>query len=976
MNIFRSRKFNAASLGMIALTLSNLTLAEAQTVASDSDSDKEAPTVLSKYTVIGSNIPTTLASAGSGTFPVVSLDRSGIDRSGLQNTAQLLQTLTISNQGAIPISNNGTGFTPSASAVSIHALGPEATLVLINGHRVASFPVGQNGTTAFVDLNVIPLSAVERVDVLKDGASAEYGADAVAGVVNIVLRKGYDGSEAFAAYQNTTDKDSSQFTANLLSGASSKEASIMVGFNFQSRAAIFNRDRSYSAVPAFLSSNSSPINAEITGSAYAEALGLPPGSLPSAVTPPDEGSEAVFFATPGPLSKTGMPVPSTNNGTTPPSQYNYSDGRAAKYNYNQDAGAYPSSERYGTIFSGERKIFGTDNVKAYFDGGYQTSTTENQLAPTATGDFTVPGQTELIIPARTANPLPTADGRDRAAPAGAYNPFNPFNMDIAGGTRFRLKEFGNRVLKDTTDSFLGTVGIKAENIANKFDLDAGFRYSEVVFKQNDKMVSASKFNRILNAADPIFNPTSGQYIGTSTPYNPFGYYVNPIPNNSALVNFATVYTHDVNTSRLGNGYITAATQNLFTVPAGDVDAAVGLDYRVETLAQSPDDLNRTGDIIGASPAAITDHRRKVIGFYGELQAPLVAPAQNIPGVHDLSMNVAGRYENFLTNKETTTVPKIGIRYQPVDDNFTLRASASKGFLEPSLYQLYAGSVASLVALTDPRTDDTIPEVSNTLAGNSKLKPETTKSYNLGIVWSPKYWHLHGLTVSLDLWRVDRDGTASYDLQNVVDRFFKTAPGGLQPGESVLLNPDGSIQQVNTTYINAGKTVAYGTDMGINYTIKTQSFGRFDIGAAATYLGSFKQALTPGAPLTENVDQTTDGQGQDAFLRWKGTTEFNWRLNAYQASVTGHYINGFHDFDLDGNDRRVASTMTWDVQLSYKLEDELGGYLKGSTIAVGAYNVLDKAPPLSQYGGANPNNYPGYIYTAEGRMWYVSLDSKF
>lgn len=969
MTKFRSRKLAASWL---ATSVSSVLILAASAYAQVSTASPapatkadDQPIALQKFVVTGSNIPTTLASADAGAFPLVSIGRAEIDITGFTNTAQLLQTLTVSNYGGIPISNNNTGFTPAASAVSIHGLGPEATLVLLNGHRLANFPVGQSGSTAFVDLNTIPLAAIERVDVLKDGASAEYGADAVAGVVNVILRKNFEGSQVYLAYQNTTNKDSSQFTANVLTGVSSEKGSLLVSFNYQSRASIAARDRAYSAVPAFLSTNSSPINLQISAAAYDEALGLPAGTLPTGVT------KSAFYATPGPVTADGLPTASGNKGLTPPSQYTYSAGRSALYNYNQDQLSFPAWDRYGVILNGERRLFeNNDNVHVYFDGGYQKNMTENQLAPTATGSFTVPGQIELVIPARTTTPLPMADGRARAAAPGAYNPFNPFNQDIAGGTRFRLKEFGNRIQHETTDSFLATAGLRIDNIADKFTLDAGYRFNEVTFHSDNRMASASRFNQILNAADPIFNPSSSSYVGTTTPYNPFGYYVNTIANNAKLVEYATVHIHNNDTSRTGNAFVTLTTTDLFSLPAGEVGAAAGFDYRAETLSQSPDSVSHAGDVIGESPAAITDHHRFVYGVYAELQAPIVAPQQHVPGVYDLSVNLAARHENFMTNHQTTTVPKIGILYHPFDTSLSIRASASKGFLEPSLYELYAGPVAALTTVQD------VSETPVTTAGNPRLTPEKTKSYNLGFVWAPKYWHLNGLTTNVDFWRVDRRGTVSYDYDNLVERFRGTAPGGLQPGESVVLDPSGEIAQVNAVYINAGDTIAYGVDLGINYTFKAGNLGRFTAGAAATNLISYKHADTPGAALEQQIDQSVDGEGEDAYLRWKGTAQLEWSRDNYQAAIVGYYINGFHDFDLNGDDRRVGSSITWDIQFSYNIGDRFGAYLKNTKVTVGAFNIFDRNPPLSQYGGANPWNYPGFIYTSEGRRWYVSLDKKF
>ena len=166
------------------------------------------------------------------------------------------------------------------------------------------------------------------------------------------------------------------------------------------------------------------------------------------------------------------------------------------------------------------------------------------------------------------------------------------------------------------------------------------------------------------------------------------------------------------------------------------------------------------------------------------------------------------------------------------------------------------------------------------------------------------------------------------------------------------------------------------DWAASYVLPTNSYGRFDISAAISYLYSFKQASAPGQALVEYVEQTVDGQGQDAYLRKKGRGQIGWTYKGYGAVIVGNFTNGFHDYDFNGNDRRVGSMMTWDVQLSYALSDEYGRYLKGTKLSVGAFNVFDRSPPVSLYGGNNPVNYPGFIYSSEGRMVYVSLSKKF
>ncbi len=151
--------------------------------------------------VTGSNIPT---AQEVGPNPVLNINRDLINKSGERTAEELIKNLPVANGGGVPISNNATGFTPGASAISLRGLGPEATLVLIDGRRIAPYPIGNGGTSSFFDLRSIPEAAIESIEILKDGASTTYGADAIAGVVNIKLRKDYQGAEASIEYGNTT----------------------------------------------------------------------------------------------------------------------------------------------------------------------------------------------------------------------------------------------------------------------------------------------------------------------------------------------------------------------------------------------------------------------------------------------------------------------------------------------------------------------------------------------------------------------------------------------------------------------------------------------------------------------------------------------------------------------------------------------------------------------------------------------------
>ena len=939
------------------------------------------PTVtLEKYTVTGSNIPTTLTAGEAGALPVVSIGQADIDKSGYSTVADLLQKITVSNGGAVPISNNATGFTPAAASVSIHGLGPEATLVLINGHRVADYPIGAGGQTAFVDLNSIPLAAIDRIEILTSGASAIYGADAVAGVVNIIYKKNFDGAEVNLRYGDTTNKDSHEIIANFVEGAANDTTTITVGANYYSRAAIFQHDRSYSTVPPYLSTNSSPINAQITEAAYDQALGLPAGTLPPGVT------NTVFYATPGiypgsangnSVSPTGDILPNTTNlGHTPANEYIYSNGRQSVWDFNQTAGSYPQFERHAIFANGEKKLFGTENIKGYFDLSYNHSFSESQLAPLATGTFTTPGSVEYVIPANTPNPDPLPDGRARAAVAGAYNPFNPFNIDITGGTKFRLADFGNRIIDYDTDSFLATAGMKMTDIFGNWNLDFGTRYSQVASHENAKLVSNSRFNQIVNANDPIFDPASSVYIGTTIPYDPFGYAGAPIATNAPSIAYATVYVKDQDTSQLRNPFATFSTSSLFDLPAGGVGLAFGVDYRVESLLANPDAISLLGDD-GSGAEDYVDATRKVVAEFAEVEIPVFSPKQSIPGLYSVVITGAARNEDFIEVHQSKVIPEFAIRWNPID-TITIRASYGEGIRQPSLFELYGGTINGLESLTDNRTGTELPETPTISGSNKNLKAENTKSYTAGVVWSPKYAMLDGFTANFDFWRIERQGTVYSNPQNTLDRFFGVAPGGLEPGEKVVLDGAGAVLSVTAPYINVGETIAQGVDMGASYVMST-AIGRFDLSGGGTWFQHFRQSIVPGTPLVEEINtDASGGQGQDGYLRWKEQSNLDWTFKQFNVSITQNYNSGFQDFDGNGNPFEVGGKMTWDGQFTYTFHNEggLGKYLKYTKLTVGGENLLDRNPPFSSGFGSNAEGYPGFLYDSTGRFLYVQLSKKF
>lgn len=950
---------------------------------------------LEPFQVVGSHLLVTEMAGESNITPVAVVLSSDFDKKGFSTTAEALQSLSVNNGGSVPISNNATGFTPSSSSVSLRGLGPEATLVLINGKRVAPFPVGNDGTTAFVDLNSFPLAAIDRIEVLKDGASAIYGADAVAGVVNIVTKRDYQGSEMTIKYGNTSNKDAGDLTVNFISGQSTENGSITAGFNFYKRNAIFNRDRTYSQVPPFLSSNASPLNFQITREAALEALGLAADAAIPGIddgVDPDDRSSLFFTST--------YDNRDSNNGDLPASSYQYSSGRSSSYNFNESSGSYPEYERKGGFLSWDKKLTGTESVFVYGDFFYQQTYSVNELAPSATGNFGNPGGISLVIPARTDNPILTPDeianDNTRNAAPGAYNPFNPFNQDFSGGTRARLAEFGNRIYRDTNDALNATLGIRSDSLFGNWNIDASLSYSSIVNTTRNTLVSISRFNRLNNAADPIFDPTSSEYIGTTTPYNPFGYYRNTIPNNELVASYAKVDLKDKNESILYGTQVLVSNSDLFRINDNPVGLAIGQEYRWEELHQSPDSAGSTGDVIGSSTANITDADREIGSLYFELNMPIVLPENDEGWAHSLTVNIAGRYEDFLTQNDSIFVPKASVRYLPFDESFAIRANWGEGYRQPSMYELYAqGLTYTLTPVTNPLTDVNEPEQDVSIASNRRLAAEESTNTSFGFIWTPNF--LEGdnsaATFSLDFWKIERSGNVTVDHQDVVNRYF--ANEELLPGENVQVDASGQITLVDGIFRNLGNEDARGFDFGASYYFDTD-IGRFDLSLKTSYLDSYEIQQFPGAPFFEYVGWTDDvlfdndtgdpapGAGDDAYLQWKGEIGATWSMGEASVNLIGTYLDGYTDFrsewDPDNpNDpsgfNQVESTLIWDLTASYKFWADQETWLGDTLVTFGIRNVLDEDPPFVSSWDNNSTGYSGFLYDSEGRFLFLSLTKR-
>ena len=660
----------------------------------------------------------------------------------------------------------------------------------------------------------------------------------------------------------------------------------------------------------------------------------------------------------------------------------------------------------------------------YADGFYQNVKTHNELAPPATGSFETKGQTILAIPPNSpiapgSEPPNTPTHAETGVPADAFNPFNPFQQIISGGTRARLAEFGNRLFDNETDAWLSTIGIRGDKLFNgTWGYDAAFRYSQLKNTVTGTQVSASRFNRILNQADPIFDPTSSQFIGTTVAFNPFGDYRVPIPSNEATIEFARVHPKDEDTSKLATLDATIYTTSLFELPAGGVGLAIGGQFRRETLEENPDMLNVEGDIVGNSPVPTANGGRKSYAFYAETSIPIFSPTNAIPGFRSLEFTAAGRFEAFENNNTNVLVPKFGMRWQPFDEQLTLRATWGEGFREPSLEELFGSPLSTLEPSHDPKNGGVFePETNTLISSNPGLQPEDSRSFSGGFVYTPKY--VPGLTCSVDFWDTERTGVVTAPLADQV--LQRELTGTLLPGEAVERDISGNITRILIRNQNIGNQESRGFDFGLNYQRPTP-WGTFTWQTQATYLDEFifqGFIFREFGPDNGNLaGRTTDpGTSNEGWYKWKGTSSLEWTWKGFDLFTIVRYIDGFHEFTPNIHQHWVHQTFFFDGQASYDFTallpvetNPVPGYskgekevvrgkdgaptetapaqtsnygrsvldhlLRGTIITIGCNNIFGQDPPKAYGEGGNAVGYPGFTYDATGRFVYVRLTKKF
>ena len=877
-----------------ALMSLGIPLATVSAVAQD-DEGELAPVVIT-----GSNIPTVEL---EGPSPIVRIDREEINRSGAETVGELLRRLPQNNAGSYDEKFQNS-FAPGTSGISLRGMGMQYTLVLVDGRRMGNYSMAQNMTTAFSDLNGIPMAVVERIEVLLDGASAIYGSDAVAGVINIITRDNFEGVEINVGYSNTTDDDMATQHYSITGGTVSENGNAWVNIDYMQRNSMQYDDRDYSA-----SANQGPKGYDFrSSSGNPGSIKILPGS--------ENGFESGFYQVPG--DSTGTPTAEEIIGAP----------GINRFDYNPWMTLTPEMERYSA--SGRINYTLTDYATAFVHTTYRNLKTHQEMAPTpAFGDLNT--DTWGILP--------------------ASNAFNPFGEDTT--FRHRLIEVGPRLFDIETDVFRALPGVKFD-IGDNWQAETAFLYNKVEsvdFGQN--FVSADAFKEALASSDP------------ATAYNIFGAGLGI--NSPSVLDGLRVNTMRRAESELRMFDVKAAG-DLAELPGGTLAMAVGAETAKEEVSDVGDSLSMANKIVASGGTSNAGRRDRDAGYaefmipvIGEdnrisgihslgIQAALRVENYSDFGSDDnpklgLKYSPTERVLLRATYQTAFRAPALQELYMGESISYPFLLDPARGD-EGMQYRTIQGGNEDL----DPEESDSI-----SVGFVIDIPMPENMDLHMTVNWSDIELEDQITTIGAQ-YMLNNEGIFSNsiirnpqtDADKAADNPGPDGQFGTEDhpewGEDDIPNGGipGSIKHINNSYLNLAEVEIEALDLQVDYGIDT-SVGYFAVNLAAAYLYQYDYKARP-------TDSFVDESGSYNMPEWRGRMGLWWTYDKYSVGATVNYIDSFDQYY--GVVSEVDEHTTLDLQASYDLTDN-------SRITVGALNVTDEDPPWSD------SEAEGYAYNAAG-----------
>jgi iron complex outermembrane receptor protein len=927
--------------------------------------------VMAKFTVTGSNIanadealaiPVAVVSAGD-------IQNSGVETDILDVLRKVSPAITgIGGENATVATANNYG----GSSVNIHNL---PTLVLVNGRRMAYDPSDAGGGVEFVDLNTIPYAAVDRIEILSDGSSAIYGADAVGGVINIILKKDFNGWQMDTHYGFSDNAGHySERRGDIVGGVSNGTTSITASVEYSQSDPIFESNRPYT----------NPFYATTYVPGIVEIFGLTPGStydeafqLASGVNAPPGGGSYTMAQ----LVAMGVykDLGSFNNSSVLSSVQQI-------LNLAQKETLQQYSKRESATINMDRKIFG-DTLEGFAYLLYSHTNTWSQLNAQPLFPYISDPNSDLGIYGVT----PPAASTEYVPIGAPTNPLSQASLD-QGSTN---GAGGDGVL--VHNRFV-TYPRVFQNDGNSLTVVGGLKGK---INENWSWEMAADISRYqLNYTNPgvldTLNLIQAFVNGT---VNPFAISQAPGALNGV------VGTAAVNFLSTNNTYDALLRGSLFSLPAGDVKFAAGGSYSRQNLSAVPD-FNTENQLWDDSPTILPfDANRTISSLFAELEIPVVDKSHPLPGIYSMDIDAAERYDAYSGKVGDSKVPKVNAKYQPFDDQLTLRASAGKSFIAPQLYELYGPTTqgsSDQVSYTGANGVSYTNVQFQAVAGsNPDLKPSTSTTWSVGFVYNPR--QVKNLSLTFDYYQTDEKAVVgtideSTIIQSVEDlgaaspyapyiRFGSPAGPGLSgntPGQ-ISSRPLSDVYILDPE-VNIGAQAIKGFDASIEYVLPFTEYGKFEVNSTVTVYNSFLIQELPTqnyfqyAGHVSTTEELVAGQG-GTVPRWRSYTTLSWKKNGVSLFAAQTFVPTVTDVGSGGPNGSpelpVASYAQYDFAASFNFGmRNWNRWLNGLTVRAGVDNAFNYEPPVAPYRLLNTLADVGEYGGAIGRMFFVDASYKF
>lgn len=915
-----------------------------------------------------------------GAQPIQTLSREDIENSGFTSVGDILQRITASG-GAINTRFNSSGnfgFPPDGSGVGagstnmdLRFLGPKRVLVLVDGVRWVP-GAAASGVPVGVDLNTIPLAIVERVEILKDGASAIYGSDAIAGVVNFITRDDYDGVEATAYYGAYDDGKGDTRRVTLSGGTRGERSSMLLTVDYYDQDAISAADRDLARFPV-------PGTGVTRGSS-----GTPQGRF--LFFDPRIGDEGSIVDLALDQGTSGLPGYDPSNPTA--GDFHPWNPANDAFNFSPFNMYQTPSTRLGVFAKGTYEI--ADDLNFYLQATFNRRESKNQAAP------------EPIFLGPSAGIGGIAD----VVVIDADNPHNPFGLDLfADGFGFmgrRPLEAGPRLFRQDVDTFYVTAGFEGGfDVGGRYWIwDAQYSYGLNSAKQRKQ--GALNLRRIQIA---LGDPDECAEVQGCVPLNLFG---GQGGGEGTITPEMLDYIGFIQKDESENS-ITDITVNitgdLFDLPAGPLAFAAGYEFRDQDGFFLPDPIVVAGDSNGI-PAQPTAGGYDVDEFYVEFAIPILADA---PAARFLDATAAVRYSDYSTFGSTDTA-KFGLRWG-VTDEVLVRGTWAEGFRAPGIGELFGSQTRFDAVLSDPcsnfdalsqqQIDNCIaqgvpadgsyeqanPQISILTGGNPNLEPETSDTITAGFVYSPAWAADLAWSQSLDFEftyydiEVD-DAIQAPDAQTILTQCVRT--NNPQVCEAISRGSTGAINRFENTLTNIGRIETSGWDINMNWTSPAYTWGQISAQWTNTFVDEFRE-FSPTETGLESEDLAGIERNDRGFPEWQSNLYLNWAFDVWRATLGFRHIDSLTESCSDFLDGTPNSLTQLGVCSNPNFEDEsqstneLGSTtyvdlqvawsgFRDLTLEVGAHNLLDEDPPACL--SCSLNGYDPSTYDPEGQFFYV------